>query len=88
MTSMNDLVVRSGSLSPSARALVCRILEVALEVVQTGTSGNWNRDSNSLEGISNSLVLPDMPRFKARTRAAQANLLASPGKRMNICGFC
>lgn len=52
MGNMQELVMRSSGLSPSARALVCRILEVALDVVKTGTLGNWNRDSNSLGGIN------------------------------------
>ena len=47
MGNMQELVVRSSGLSPSARVLVCRILEVALEVVKMGTLGNWNRDSNT-----------------------------------------
>ena len=51
MGNMQELIVRSSGLSPSARVLVCRILELALEVVKADTSGNWNRDSNSPGGI-------------------------------------
>jgi hypothetical protein len=47
MGNMQELIVGSSGLSPSARVLVCRILEVALEVVKAGAPGNWNRDSNS-----------------------------------------
>jgi hypothetical protein len=50
MGNMQELIVRSSGLSPSARVLVCRILELALEVVKRDTSGNWNRDSNPFGG--------------------------------------